>query len=115
MDPATAEALEGSIRKWEAIVRGEAGDQGVTNCPLCAMYNSAYDCEGCPVMEAAGSPGCEYTPYDDWSHAAHKEHGPRNMCRDNQHLATTPELVRLAQAELNFLKSLREEASHGDV
>jgi hypothetical protein len=97
------EALEGSIAKWEAIVAGTGTDQGTTNCPLCTMFFEGR-CGGCPVAESVGDAECSGTPYSEWRAAAHKTFG-RHLTSD--WYATTPQLVRLAQAELDFLKSLR--------
>lgn len=101
MDKETLDALKGSVAKWVAIEAGDGMDIGWKNCPLCAMFNppnAQYrDCDGCPVAEAAGTPGCENTPYIEWVDS---------FDLLEQKIATTPELKALARAELDFLRSL---------
>lgn len=75
-----AEALRGSIRKWEKIVKGTGKDKGFKNCPLCELYvspydpddpdNSLYDCHGCPVMAVTNVQYCVNTPYVKWRSTA---------------------------------------------
>lgn len=96
MDAGTLEALRGSIAKWEGIVAGTRPDLGVLNCPLCRKF-SVPECDGCPVKNATGQVGCHDTPYDYWA---------VGMDSANSRFAPTPELKVLAQAELDFLKSL---------
>ena len=100
MDDTTLTALRGSIAKWEAIVAGTGGDQGPNNCPLCHLFHGA-GCQNCPVAVAVERDMCAGTPYDDWSE-----------CPGTRFLTTLGWVVgddesrRLAQAELDFLKSL---------
>ena len=94
--PDTLAALKGSIEKWERIVAGTGRDYGANNCALCDRFPS---CIGCPVMEKTGLPSCENSPYDDWRMAG-------GCCAET---ADTPDLKRLAEAELAFLKSLLPE------
>ena len=106
MNPDTLEALQGSIAKWEAIVAGTGADRGGVNCPLCLHFGE--DCSHpddiddiCPVAIAAKNTGCENTPYEAWSTHQKKDH--------NSHYPTTtkcPTCITLAQAELDFLRSL---------
>lgn len=98
MDEKTREALEGSIRKWEAIVAGTGADHGSDNCPLCQMFatNPKLRCVGCPVMAMTGALGCENSPYDELE--SHRDHCEADECA---------ECRRLQIAELDFLKSLR--------
>lgn len=87
-DMGVHEALEYSIRKWEIVcdhhpvVRHDGSN---STCGLCYLY---YDdsCEGCPVYKATGQDSCLGTPYYYW---------------------TRSRLLEDAQAELEFLKSLR--------
>lgn len=64
MDDVTREALEGSIKKWEAIVDGSGIDAGPQNCPLCQMF-WAGGCRGCPVFDVTDEKDCYGTPYWD--------------------------------------------------
>ena len=67
MDDHTAEALEGSIRKWWLIAWGGGLDCGCYNCPLCDLFYDDTQCEGCPVWKATGEQEyCEGSPYEDW-------------------------------------------------
>jgi hypothetical protein len=97
---ATEWALSEAIKKWEGVVAGTTPDLGSDNCALCKMFitGNGNPCLGCPVMEHTGQILCAGTPYREWARA----------CKfgDNDR-ATTPELKALAQAELDFLKSLR--------
>ena len=101
MPAATLHALKGSIAKWEAIVAGTGNDERAHNCALCQAFE---DCDGCPVAQRTGHPECIGTPYEDWSGHHIDVHNrynaplhPRKGCA---------ECERLAQAELDFLKSL---------
>lgn len=104
MKPETLTALQGSIKKWEEIVAGTGADRLYANCPLCQHFKGVAECydfyeeERCPVYESTGEPGCTASPYMAWWEATGKPHTERR--------ATTPELVALAQAELDFLRGL---------
>ncbi len=105
-DKETEAALYGSIVKWEKIVAGNGEDNGVDNCPLCQRFvvNADGDfsgCEGCPVRNATGSSGCEGSPYDEWAYYMDKVRAkmPNKVFDD--------ESRRLAQVELDFLRSLK--------
>lgn len=98
MDAKTLEALQGSIEKWEAIVAGTGTNGGPCDCPLCQLYNvnswlTTDRCIGCPVMERTGLQLCADSPYMDYEQAE----------EDN---ADKEQLEELAQAELDFLRSL---------
>ena len=68
MDEQTLTALKGSIAKWEAIVAGTGEDHGQSNCPLCQTFDKTglCECNGCPVANATGYPGCSNSPYNAW-------------------------------------------------
>lgn len=57
-------ALDGSIRKWEKIVKGTGVDLGVGNCPCCQLY-WANDCKNCPIAIFTGKHMCFGTPYGE--------------------------------------------------
>ena len=68
MEPATLEALRGSIAKWERLARGEGVNKGREDCPLCTLFNNFSipghnKCVGCPVMKVTGVRYCHDTPY----------------------------------------------------
>lgn len=94
MKSRTRRALLGSIKKWEAIVAGTGEDHRTENCPLCEMFYKD-SCKDCPVMLSTGDNYCENSPYVYWD-----EHRYGRIVED------CPECLRLAQAELDFLKSL---------
>ena len=105
MNPKTLTALRGSIAKWQAIVNGTAFNGGPANCPLCQEFLYTYDgnmtwrrtriteCIGCPVFERTGLQYCDNTPYNDYEQGEDKGFDAER-------------LKELAQAELDFLKSL---------
>jgi len=92
MDARTAEALEKSIKHWETVVEDPKGTLvGWRDCALCQLFNTdsppAVNCKGCPVADKVGAISCRNTPYENFRW---------NMTVEN------------AQAELDFLISLRE-------
>lgn len=96
MAPATLEALQGSIAKWERVVReGVLGTQW-TDCPLCKLFIDNKSCGGCPVAAATGESSCYSTPYVTYKHAYQN-------ADDN---GRDQNVIAAAQAELDFLKSL---------
>jgi hypothetical protein len=112
MDKKTLEALRGSIEKWTRIVAGTTEDEGHDDCPLCQMFfrrpNPAalVTCEGCPVAAASGRPNCQKTPYVAYAEA--REDGESTQPA----AARTAQLSKLAEAELEFLKSLLPPDTH---
>ena len=105
MNKKTLKALNGSIKKWEEIVKStDAEDNGTANCPLCITFS---DCNDCPVgnlTRSNYSSGCQTTPYENWE--SHQQ---------DVHEGTYPPLTRIkgcrkclqiAKAELNFLRGL---------
>ncbi len=106
MDDETRDALDASIEKWRAIIRGDAGDLGASNCALCTLFlagrSEINECWGCPVMMRTGVSGCENSPYVAWAQTFIDGPGDEFPRR-----ADTPERVTLAEAELAFLESLR--------
>lgn len=103
MDERTLTALQGSIAKWEAVADGSGVDHGDANCPLCQVFNDGkHCCDGCPVKQETGRGGCEDTPFDEWhEHRLEKHRGMRRAI-----VPGCAECARLAQAELDFLRSL---------
>lgn len=95
MNPDTLLALQGSIRKWEAIVAGTGEDKGCANCPLCQRFLRT-DCatndgeEFCPVAMKTKTNSCYGSPYEAWVNSLQKGKSD----------------IRFAQAELDFLKSI---------
>lgn len=101
MDAATAVALEASIEKWKRNAEGEDISRALifsSDCPLCHLYLLASDdlnkCDGCPVFIATGIPQCGGSP---WTKAF-----VALVAND------LPAFRFFAQAEVEFLESLRE-------
>ena len=108
MNPETLKALEGSIAKWEGIVRStKAEDRGMSNCPLCRLFFNPY-CFGCPVKEKTGMNGCQGSPYQDWDSHYKNSHAVKFVEVASRH-KDCPDCLRLAKAELEFLKELLPE------
>lgn len=107
MNEETLEALLGSINKWQKIVDGTETEKGPYNCALCQLFQTPvddandFDCVGCPVYSCTGHKYCENTPYIQWLRF-------RGSAIDlsKGYRATTKRQRELAQAELDFLKSL---------
>jgi len=105
-----AEALEASILHWQENVKAETPDDvrmSDKDCALCAIFYK-LECSGCPVAEAVGHISCRKTPYlaaynayEAWKHT-----NPSSCA--NTWLAARDEFHRRAQAEVDFLISLRE-------
>lgn len=103
MSAKALEALRGSIAKWEKILTGTDEDIGYLNCPLCAAFYEDDNCAGCPVKERTGRRYCMGSPYDRWHTLMVDTHGNAKTAR----WTVTDDASReLAQAELDFLKSL---------
>lgn len=109
MDEKTKEALEGSIKKWEEIVKEDSFDNGSANCPLCQEFVKSYPhCSKCPVCLETGRTSCVDSPYEIWEAHHDKAHNIWSVPFDNHE--DCEECTKLAQAELNFLISLREDS-----
>jgi|SRR6185437_1058006 len=108
MNDRTKIALEGSIAKWQAIVAGTGTDRGVMNCPLCQEFWKA-GCNGCPVAERTGRSFCSGTPYDAWEEEEWPEGEPYDALNKLTDRTARKRLRAIAQAELDFLISLRPE------
>jgi hypothetical protein len=105
MDKETKEALEGSIEKWRKICEEGSWDQGLFNCPLCHLFHAGgNDCEGCIVRIKAEARFCRNTPYVDWRNHHANEHSVRSIF-----IVKCDKCQEIAERELEFLKSLREE------
>ena len=90
-------ALSVSIAKWQFIVdclmEGQQvyNDGGMVTCGLCQVHLIPFpkyseECVGCPVFSKTGAKYCRTSPYSIWKFDKTLAH---------------------AQAELDFLKSLR--------
>jgi len=105
MKKETLEALEKSIEKWEKIVAGKGEDRGRDDCALCKLFRKE-SCVGCPVYAKTGHLGCRGTPYVRWvNHHDYKHFDESSEIYEIE----CSECKRLAQEELEFLKSLLPE------
>lgn len=97
MDTKTLAALKASIAHWqENLAKAKAGERfetGPGECALCHLFFFYNDCNGCPVKEKIGQPGCVTTPYEDVLVAV--------MGYEN-----APDLIKSCEAEVKFLQSL---------
>jgi hypothetical protein len=106
-------ALKGSIRKWEEIVAGKGVDKGGANCPLCQLTEKEYlECDKlpCPIYTKTKMLECQGSPYPKW-----REHHRSNHPEEDEFLKYNrvycPTCRKLAQTELDFLKSLLSKES----
>ena len=120
-------ALEKSILKWDAIVKGNGIDKGAENCELCkrsillsyvlavlavltglaglvvlAGLAVLLDCLWCPVKRKAGKSQCQGTPYEKWKQHQNYAHSSCSVLK-----VRCATCKKIAQKELEFLKSLR--------
>lgn len=112
MDPETLNALNGSINKWSNIVAGTGADKLSRNCALCKMFMDKNRCVGCPVAAKAGVGGCHQTPFEEWNEHQALVHMPESILKRVVHKGCV-ECARLAQAELDFLRSLLPATEQG--
>lgn len=99
MDARTLEALKGSIEKWERVVTGEYEERMTADCPLCHLF-ADDECNYCPIKQTTKNRFCLNTPYRSW-----KVSMARRKSRTSR-VANTPHRKALAQAELDFLRTL---------
>ena len=111
MNKETLNALKGSIKKWENIIQGTAGDQGSHNCPLCKVF-IAGGCKKCPVALKTKRTDCTGTPYMEWAMATKDQWGRLSLAPSVGALAISTKEIAAAKAELNFLKSLLPKSEH---
>lgn len=100
-----SEALEKSIKKWQDIVDEKEVDKGTLNCALCEKYRVKGSCSSCPVSEKSERSECRKTPYEFW--IVHQKF--KHSYRWSPYKVQCPECKLLAQEELDFLISLRED------
>lgn len=124
MNEETLTALHASIQKWEELVQNpRQPEHGPEDCALCGLFNqyalTIYSlrteedreaaCHGCPVAEHTGDQFCRGTPYENW------EEYTGEVTLDVPGTPPTDSEVNtareLAQAELDFLKSLLPEGA----
>ncbi len=107
MNEKTKKALEESIIKWEDILAGTEGDNGIENCALCQEFYCAGNCTECLVKEKTDIGGCLNTPYDGWARHHENHHNDRLFPDDTR--IKCPTCQGYANKELEFLKSLRDD------
>lgn len=111
MQEEVREALEASIKHWEENLAAEHPAQASVwgnKCALCQLFNYGTDEDCihedygmCPVYEKTGENNCEESPWED-ARAAYL----RWNAYGNDKITQWKEA---AQAELDFLCSLRED------
>lgn len=105
----TMQALEESILHWEENLQvakeRRFGDMewGCGSCALCDQF-MAEACQGCPVMLASGFSMCRETPY----YQASIQMGGYAFSNRREIPDDISDLTDAIQAELDFLKSLRD-------
>lgn len=102
MDARTLQALEESIRHWEANVAAERPNEASVwggDCALCQVF-AEDDCRGCPVFQNQAEKDCFGTPYYDAHDAFHA------WCGKPKSKEAKARWRESAQAELDFLISL---------
>ena len=112
MNRKTKAALEDSIAKWDAIHKGTGKDKGAKNCALCKRFADCFTGnERCPVFKLVGQDSCNGTPYVSWWDHHNKNHREGTaLCGFGiSRQKGCAQCRRHAKAELEFLKSLREE------
>lgn len=124
MKKETLKALKGSIRKWKEIVAGTEEDKAYRDCPLCQRFSGEkITChapdgkEACPVVKKVKNDACKDTPYQDWHSHGRDKHRTSNHPEYNKKPHSVHpdclECLKLAKAEIEFLKSLLPKKSKG--
>lgn len=99
--------LENSIRHWRRVVASPLMvDTHCKSCALCKAYFSSGMslCNGCPVNARTGRIGCNGSPYNAFADALDDAREAKSVSA-----RTLKRLKKLAQAELDFLISLRRD------
>lgn len=104
------ELLEESIKHWEDIVAEPLKTSYKRNaCALCRAFHTGISCSGCCISIHTGRNGCVNTPYTAF--AAYRQgieyRLEKKFLTKEKLLERLPKLKKLAQAELDFLISLR--------
>ncbi len=109
-DQTKSEALEASIKHWRENVKAETPDDVLTGCENCALCAEFYslDCKGCPVYLRTGGIVCRGSPYDAAYVALRGEWIHVNPDDKPAWLAARDKFRKAAQADVDFLISLRE-------
>ena len=111
MTPEVKDALENSIKHWEANVRAEHVKDTSASSDDCALCSLFYDkwCVGCPVALHIGDERCRFMEYREAADARRGWHVAifRHGTTDSR--ATTHRTVwrKQAQKMVDFLKRLR--------
>jgi hypothetical protein len=108
--PLRIKRLEESLEKWQNILRSRDArlDEGTEVCPCCAQWflQNVKDgeqcfklCNGCPIRDFTGLPGCAGTPYIEFiSAAADADESMGPFWNDD--------VERAVNAEITFLVNL---------
>jgi len=107
MNKETRKSLEESIQKWKLVVGGKEIDRGSENCALCQLFMT--DCRDCPVGQYVNNSGCIKTPWEKWNlHHMGTHDKWWDLTVFDREGQECDRCKKLAQAELDFLKSLRQ-------
>jgi hypothetical protein len=102
------EAIDIAIEKWEFIAQllnngyEVIYDGGISTCALCRLYINNDDCDGCPVSAATKVETCISTPYVDFV-----EYRGEYLNSKKTTNVDTKRLARIAEREVEFLRSLK--------
>jgi hypothetical protein len=122
---AEAIALEKSIKQWEekrdAFQPSDlAGKMGASACALCVTFRrenaAGIQCGGCPVKASTGRDHCHGSPYEEAYRAfSNWDRSSRNGDDTDTVRSLRNEFWQAAQAELDFLRSLRQTPKQVEV
>lgn len=105
----TIAAIYASIKHWEDVYAQDDPALvriGHDECALCTLFWDDI-CEGCPIKDVTGKYSCEGTPYNA-AYSAKEAWLAKHMVGNASHERTRWKIQ--ARKEINFLKSLLEEA-----
>jgi len=97
-------AILKSIGKWKAILKGNKGDKGSHNCPLCKLFHGLNTCIDCPVYLYSGFKYCNETPHAEW--VRHHELKHNNVFLGKGSMAECDTCKNIASSEIDFLRDV---------
>lgn len=111
---AVVKAIDGSIKKWEKVMKGEIEDEGRDNCPLCKRsmvltYRKKFGiskCSGCPIFCFTKKEGCRGTPYLNFCFS---------RCEYCKKLIRCSKCRVLAKKMINFIKMIKRKYLAGKI
>jgi hypothetical protein len=110
MKPETLDALNESIVHYERLLTGEDLDIYDDSCALCRRFGCGFcateDGEECPTRCIRGTPW--FNLYEHVQKSHWKPDAPDALYAPAPDVANCPDCVKLITAELEHLKSLKE-------